>query len=125
MLAFHMFCDRDAARAAEVARAPLERYLKSLVAAAGHWLRGTASADYPGYDKIIAILDKETFESQVAKSAAWVGEPATLRRTIADYHELVGGFEVASLQANFNTIPLEEAQASMRLFGREVIPAFR
>jgi hypothetical protein len=54
-----------------------------------------------------------------------VGEPATLRRTIADYHELVGGFEIASLQVNFNTLPLEEARASMRLFGAEVIPAFR
>ena len=125
MLAFHMFCDRDPARAAAIARAPLERYLKSLVEAAGHWLRGAASPDYPGYDKIIAILDQETFESQVEKSAAWVGEPATLRRTIADYHALVGGFEIASLQVNFNTVPLAEARESMRLFGTEVIPAFR
>jgi alkanesulfonate monooxygenase SsuD/methylene tetrahydromethanopterin reductase-like flavin-dependent oxidoreductase (luciferase family) len=125
MLAFHMFCDRDGARAAAVARAPLERYLKSLVEAAGHWLRGTASADYPGYDKIIAMLARETYESQVEKSAAWVGEPATLRRTIADYHALVGGFEIASLQVNFNTLPLDEARASMRLFGAEAIPAFR
>ena len=125
MLAFHMFCDRDPARAAEIARAPLERYLKSLVEAAGHWLRGAASADYPGYDKIIAILDKETFESQVEKSAAWVGDPATLRRSIADYHAAVDGFEVASLQVNFNTVPLAEARESMKLFGTEVIPAFR
>lgn len=125
MLAFHMFCDRDPARAAAVARAPLERYLRSLVDAAGHWLRGERSADYPGYDKIIAALDKETFESQVAKSAAWVGDPETLRRTIASYHELVGGFEIASLQVNFNTIPVDEAEASMRLFAAEVMPAFR
>lgn len=124
MLAFHMLCDRDPARAAAIARAPLDRYLKSLVEAAGHWLRGAASADYPGYDKIIAVLAQETFESQVGKRAAWVGDPSTLRRAIAEYHELVGGFEIASLQVNFNTVPLEAARDSMALFAAEVAPAF-
>jgi hypothetical protein len=125
MLAFHMLCHRDAGRAAAIAREPLNRYLKSLVDAAGHWLRGAASADYPGYDKIIAVLAKETFESQVAKSAAWVGDPATLRRVVAEYHELVGGFEIASLQVNFNTVPAAAARESMTLFAAEVAPAFR
>jgi hypothetical protein len=35
-----------------------------------------------------------------------------------------GGFEHASLQVNFNTMPYAAALASMRLFAREVMPRF-
>ena len=124
MLAFHMFCHEDAETAAEIARAPLNAYLKSLVDGAGHWLKGANSTDYPGYDKIIAGLSKETFETQVAKGAAWVGDPAAIRQTIADYYDRVGGFEIASLQVNFNTIAVEDAERSVRLFSKEVMPHF-
>ncbi len=122
MLAFHMFCapTRDAAVAA--ARAPLERYLASLVRAASAWTQGLSSKDYPGYDKIIEGLRAETFDSQVAKGAAWVGEPSALVDQIARYRALVGGFDIASLQVNFNTIDAASAEASMRLFSAAVMP---
>src|SRR5687767_13099584 len=54
MLAFHMFCHEDRRKAREIARDPLNRYLKSLVDAASDWTSGLSSKDYPGYDKIIA-----------------------------------------------------------------------
>lgn len=56
MLALHMFCDENKGRAQAIAREPLNRYLKRLVDGARHWLSGTYSADYPGYETIIAIL---------------------------------------------------------------------
>ncbi len=124
MLAFHMFCSRTNAEAVAIARQPLNHYLESLVDAASDWTSGSSSADYPGYDKIIAGLKAETFESQVAKRAAWVGTPKDVREAIADYHQQVGGFEIASLQVNFNTIPVEAAEASIRLFSSEVMPYF-
>ena len=123
MLAFHMLAAASNAEAARIARDPLNRYLKSLVAAASDWTTGTSSKDYPGYDKIIEALGRETFESQVEKGAAWVGDPATIRDNIVKYHAQVGGFESASLQVNFNTVGLKDAEASMRLFARDVIPA--
>ncbi|ETW99419.1 MAG: hypothetical protein ETSY2_40930, partial [Candidatus Entotheonella gemina] len=83
MMAFHMFCHSDRSLALEMAREPLNRYLKRLVDGARHWLHGTDSADYPDYDKIIANLDQETMETQMAKGAAWVGDPASIRDTIA------------------------------------------
>jgi natural product biosynthesis luciferase-like monooxygenase protein len=126
MLAFHMFCHEDRDAAAAIAKEPLQRYLKSLVDAASDWTAGgLSSADYPGYDKIIAALRAETFESQVAKGAAWIGTPADIAEQVRDYHRLVGGFESASLQVNFNTIPYEAAAASVHLFGREILPRFR
>jgi alkanesulfonate monooxygenase SsuD/methylene tetrahydromethanopterin reductase-like flavin-dependent oxidoreductase (luciferase family) len=123
MLAFHMLCHKSYDAAVAIAREPLNRYLKSLVSAAGAWLDGAASNDYPGYDKIIRMLDAETFESQVEKGAAWVGTPKEVREQAAGYNEQVGGFEIASLQVNFNTVSRAEAEASMRLFAREVIPS--
>lgn len=122
MLAFHMFCHADQATAEAIARGPLERYLRSLVSAASEWISGSASADYPGYDQVIAALSRENFDTQVEKCAAWVGTPECIRDTIATYQRQVGGFETASLQVNFNDMSLPDAEASMRLFGAEVLP---
>ena len=124
MLAFYMFCAPTASEAIAIARQPLNDYLASLLETASDWLNGKSSADYPGYDKIIAGLRQETFESQVEKGAAWIGTPDQLRQAIARYYEEVGGFEIASMQVNFNTISVENASASIRLFAQEVMPHF-
>jgi alkanesulfonate monooxygenase SsuD/methylene tetrahydromethanopterin reductase-like flavin-dependent oxidoreductase (luciferase family) len=125
MLAFHMCTAPTRAEAARIAREPLNRYLKSLVDAASDWTEGLSSADYPNYDKIIAGLRQESFETQVAKRAAWVGSPADIVEAIADYDKQLGGFEVASMQVNFNTLPYDQAARSMRLFAEQVMPNFR
>ena len=122
MLAFHMLCHQDQQQAEAIAREPLNRYLRSLVAAASDWTTGAASADYPGYDKTIAALARETFETQVAKCAAWIGTPERILDTVATYRRQVGDFEIASLQVNFNDVPLTAAMDSMRLFGEKVLP---
>ena len=122
MLAFHMLCHADQAAAEQIARFPLERYLRSLVAAASAWVLDTRSADYKGYDQVIAALARETFETQVEKCAIWAGTPQRILDTIATYQRQVGGFETASLQVSFNDLPLPVAEASMRLFGQAVLP---
>jgi alkanesulfonate monooxygenase SsuD/methylene tetrahydromethanopterin reductase-like flavin-dependent oxidoreductase (luciferase family) len=123
MLAFHMLCAETVEEATRIARQPLNHYLKTLVAAAAEWTEGLNSKDYPNYDKLIGSLSKETFETQVDKGAAWVGTPETIAKQIRDYQQIVGGFEIASMQVNFSAIPLEDAKRSMRLFAREVMPA--
>jgi natural product biosynthesis luciferase-like monooxygenase protein len=122
MLAFHMFCHEDQAAAERIAREPLNRYLRSLVAAASDWMTGESSADYPGYDKVVAALAQEDFDTQVAKCAAWVGTPQRILDTVASYRRQIGDFEIASLQVNFNDMGLADAEASMRLFGEKVLP---
>ena len=84
--------------AIRVARQPLNHHLKTLVAAAADWTEGLNSKDYPNYDKRIGGLSKETFETQVEKGAAWVGTPETIAKQIRDYQQMVGGFEIASMQ---------------------------
>jgi alkanesulfonate monooxygenase SsuD/methylene tetrahydromethanopterin reductase-like flavin-dependent oxidoreductase (luciferase family) len=125
MLAFHMFCADTADEAIRIAREPLNRYLRSVVAAASEWTEGLNSKDYPNYDKIVAALAAETFDTQMAKGVAWIGTPREIARRIIAFNEEVGGFESASLQVNFNIITREDALRSMRLFAREVIPVVR
>ena len=124
MLAFHMYCADTSAKAAAVARAPLNQYLKSIVDAASGWMSGVSSRDYPNYQKMIESLSRETFESQVDKGLAWIGAPEEIRSAIEGYHRGVGGFECASLQVNFGMIGRAAAEASMQLFAREVMPHF-
>lgn len=124
MLAFHMLCADTEEQAIAVARDPLNAYLTSLVDGASGWLTGQASEDYPNYDKIIAALSKETFESQREKGSAWIGTPEAIVQQIKDYHHRVGGFEIASMQVNFNVMKREDAEASLRLFAAEVLPQF-
>ena len=110
MLAFHMYCHEDATEAANIARDPVNRYLKMLVDAAKDWVDGATSDNYKGYGKMIEALDRETFESQVEKGAAWIGTPESLTERIRDYHAEIGGFDDASLQINFNDLSYEDAE---------------
>jgi alkanesulfonate monooxygenase SsuD/methylene tetrahydromethanopterin reductase-like flavin-dependent oxidoreductase (luciferase family) len=102
----------------------LDAYLHSLVEAAGDWLDGRTSADYPGYDRMIDKLRQSTAADQIASGSAWIGSPDQIIAAIERSREEFGGFEHASLQVNFNMMPLAAAQASMRLFSEEVMPRF-
>ena len=123
MLAFHMFCHQDGKRARELARVPFTNYLKSLVDSACDWTEGLSSADYPGYDKIIAGHKASTMDSQIEGGGAWIGSPAEIIDTIHRMQANVA-FEHASMQVNFNLIPHAEALRSLRLFASEVMPHF-
>jgi hypothetical protein len=74
---------------------------------------------------MIEIISKETFESQVEKGGAWIGTPDDIRKSIVSYDRQVGGFESASLQVNFGMIGQPDAEQSMALFAREVMPHFK
>lgn len=124
MLAFQMFADRDPERARRIAKPKVEAYLHSLAEASSDWAEGTSSADYPGYDKMVEKLRTETMESQIASGSAWIGTPDEISATIARVQEAFGGFEHASMQINFNTMPQDEAMRSLELFASEVIPRF-
>ncbi len=124
MLAFHLYCEAYGERARAFAAPLLDRYLASLADAASDWLDGRTSKDYPGYDKVIAGLRASNAPEQIASGSAWIGSPDEIAATIARLRDDFGGFEHASLQVNFNTMPFAPALASMRLFAGEVMPRF-
>ena len=124
MLAFHMFCDADGDRARAFACPFIDDYLRSLVEAASDWLDGRTSQDYPGYDKVIAKLRESRAADQISSGAAWIGSPEEIIDQIRRTEEAFGSYEHASLQVNFNMVPLDDALASMRLFAERVMPHF-
>ena len=125
MIAFMMLCAPTRQQAFDIAREPVNAYFKTLVDAASDWGQGASTKDYPNYDKMIMGLKGETVESQIAKKAAWIGSPKDCIEMIESYNREVGGFDVASLQINTKSLPIEMAEASVRLFAREVIPQVR
>jgi alkanesulfonate monooxygenase SsuD/methylene tetrahydromethanopterin reductase-like flavin-dependent oxidoreductase (luciferase family) len=124
MIAFHMFCHEDKKLAREIPRPQFEDYFKALFESAGEWTQGTASKDYKGYGDSIGRMKNFTLENQIEARGALVGTPDEIKDIIRNLEDKVGKFEQASLQINFGTLPLAEAQKSMRLFAREVMPAF-
>jgi alkanesulfonate monooxygenase SsuD/methylene tetrahydromethanopterin reductase-like flavin-dependent oxidoreductase (luciferase family) len=122
MLAFNMYCARSTERAVETARPHHTQYLNAIAAAAAEWRSGISSCDYPNYQKMFDALAAETFETSVEKRSAWVGTPYEIRDAIIGYNDAVGGFDSASLQVNFGAMQVEDAEASLRLFAREVMP---
>ena len=65
-----------------------------------------------------------TLDTQIEAGGAWVGTPAEIKTIIRRLENTIGKFEHASLQINFGTLDFAEAQKSMRLFAREVMPEF-
>jgi len=124
MLAFHMSCDADGERARTFAAPFVDSYLHSLVEAASEWLDGCNSRDYPGYDQVIAKLRQSRAADQIASGAAWIGSPDEIIDQIRRTQQEFGEYEHASLQVNFNMVPLDAALASMRLFAEKVMPHF-
>lgn len=124
MLAFHMLCHEDRGEAMRIARDPIKRYFDMLCDAASGWMDGEQSDDYKGYDKMIAALKQEDLDTQMEKCSAWVGTPDDIVEIVREYNRQCGGFDDASLQVNFTTVPHEDAVKSVKLFGEKVIPQF-
>ena len=124
MIAFHMFCHEDAKLARDIPRRSFDIYFEALMESAGEWTQGMKSKDYEGYDKSIGRMKGVSLEAQIGTGGAWVGTPDEIKAIIRRFQAAVGKFEHASLQINFGTLDFAEAQRSMRLFAREVMPEF-
>ena len=124
MLAVFMHCHEDREEAIRLAKPRIERHFESIVDATAGYATGTPASTYANYDKMRAKMAAETFETQVAHMAAFVGTPSDLIEQLHAFDEAMGGCDHASLQVNFNDMPLEDAARSVRLFGETVIPHF-
>ena len=95
MLAFHMFCDADGARARAFACPFIDDYLHSLVEAASDWLDGRTSEDYPGYDRVIAKLRQSRAADQISSGTAWIGSPEEILGQVRRTRDAFGRYEHA------------------------------
>ena len=124
MLAVFMCCHEDRAEAVRLAKGPIERHFQSIYDAMSEHTKGNLSGDYKNYDKMAEKIRQENFESQVKHMAAFVGTPRDLIEQFHEFDRAMGGCDHASLQVNFNDMAFADADRSVRLFGKEVIPHF-
>jgi alkanesulfonate monooxygenase SsuD/methylene tetrahydromethanopterin reductase-like flavin-dependent oxidoreductase (luciferase family) len=122
MFAFHLFVDEDGERARRIARPHVDAYFRSLLAASSDWA-SVKSDDYKDYDKKLERMKQQTMETLIENGGALIGTPEEIVRTLRRLDDEIG-FEHASLQVNFHTLPMEEAMRSMRLFADKVMPHF-
>jgi alkanesulfonate monooxygenase SsuD/methylene tetrahydromethanopterin reductase-like flavin-dependent oxidoreductase (luciferase family) len=124
MMAVFMFCHESRAEAIRIGKPRIEGHMASMCHAVEEWAKGPLSADYPNYEKMYHMMKAQNFESQVAHGAAYVGTPADLIEQFREFDKALGGVDEPSLQVNFNDMPIEDAERSVRLFGEKVIPHF-
>ena len=124
MIGLHMYCAETQAEAERRAKPRVENYFVSLLDA--HVKEKAApSKDYPAAnDKMIDAMRRATFEDRMKANVVFVGSPRNLIEQIAGYDHLCGGLDKISLQVNFHDMPVDEAEASLRLFAEEVMPHF-
>jgi alkanesulfonate monooxygenase SsuD/methylene tetrahydromethanopterin reductase-like flavin-dependent oxidoreductase (luciferase family) len=97
-------------------------HLKGLADSAKEWLTGASTKDYPGYDKLIEHVSKDTAERQMRDGSAFIGTPADIVEMIASYNDQVGGIDSVSLHFAPGNTPLQAAERSLRLFASAVLP---
>ena len=119
---FIMCCLPSRAEAYELAREPTNGHLRGLAKAAAGWQQGASTKDYPGYDRMLGAISKETFEDQVKKGIGLVGTPKDVIEMVRAYAGDVGGLESASLHVVPSTMPVEAAERAMRHFAAECMP---
>lgn len=123
MVGFHMFCAETREKAYAIAREPLNKYFAMIADATSDW-KDRSSKDYVNYSERMDNLSKENFDTAVEKGTAWIGTPDDVICLARQYEEASGGFDIASLQVNFADISAEDAESSIRLFAKEVMPHF-
>jgi len=111
----------DSHRAAvEGYRGPMLRYLDVFAEAVDSW-QGRESAEYAGYDKMVAGIASTTPESLLDQRAALVGTPAEAVELIR-YHRTLFGEHEPSLQINFGGMAEAEARRTLELLAGSVMP---
>jgi natural product biosynthesis luciferase-like monooxygenase protein len=122
-MSFHCYLAETHAAAIEGFKRPVERYVEVFGEALGSW-EGRASGNYQGYDRIVTAVRSQTPEKLIEGKVAYVGTPAEVIEQVQFTLDTFGEVE-PSMQINFGGMPGEQAQRTLELFAREVMPAFR
>jgi alkanesulfonate monooxygenase SsuD/methylene tetrahydromethanopterin reductase-like flavin-dependent oxidoreductase (luciferase family) len=124
MLATHMYCAPTKEQALAESKAELQGYFAALHEATADWAT-TASKDYSYHRNMMQTDQRADIEVMLQSDAMWIGTPDEICAKIERYQKTVGKIELASLQVNFHGMPLDRAEASVRLFASQVMSRIR
>ena len=127
MVADFTFCHKDAGYAKEAAEKYLNCYLVSLLEhyeLMGDHLAKTEG--YKAYGEVAEYLQNKGFEKYVDAflAANAYGTPDQMLENFRKRRETIGPFELATC-FRYGGIPADEAEASMHLFAKEVLPELK
>jgi alkanesulfonate monooxygenase SsuD/methylene tetrahydromethanopterin reductase-like flavin-dependent oxidoreductase (luciferase family) len=123
----NMYCHENAGVAQERARDYIGRFFASNVR---HYeLMGTHFGQiggYQRYDEIARVFREAGLEKAADNYAACalIGTPDQILRQLSDISDVLGRFELTILPS-FGAMPYDQAEQSLELFAKEVMPAAR
>jgi alkanesulfonate monooxygenase SsuD/methylene tetrahydromethanopterin reductase-like flavin-dependent oxidoreductase (luciferase family) len=126
-LNMNMYCHPSAEIAGERAQTYIHRFFASNVR---HYeFMGTHFKDIKGYeryDEVAAMFRQAGLEGAASAYAACAltGTPDQIVAKLAGIKEVLGSFELTVLPS-FGAMPYDQAEASLELFAKEVLPAAR
>ena len=124
MLATHMYCAPTKEQALAESKAELQGYFDALHEATADWAT-TTSKDYSYHRNMMQTDLRANIEVMLQSDAMWIDTPDEICAKIERYVQAVGKIELASLQVNFHGLPVERAEASLRLFAEQVMARLR
>jgi alkanesulfonate monooxygenase SsuD/methylene tetrahydromethanopterin reductase-like flavin-dependent oxidoreductase (luciferase family) len=125
LLAVFMYCHEDRDIAMRVAKLGVENHFEAIVDAMSEYTEGAPSDAYKNYDKIRDKIACQTLESQIESMAAVVGTPDDIVSQLLQLEDATGGCDEVSMQVLYGNMPFDDAERSVKLFGKEVIPRFQ
>ena len=121
-LALFAFIAESRAEAVRGFDRPVRRYIEVLGEAVSGWST-VQSAQYPGYDKMVAAIAALTPETIMENHLAYVGTPGEVVDQVRWHRAFFGEIE-PSMQISFGGIRDPEAFRTLELFARHVMPKF-
>jgi alkanesulfonate monooxygenase SsuD/methylene tetrahydromethanopterin reductase-like flavin-dependent oxidoreductase (luciferase family) len=113
----------DRGNALESARRYEHNYIEKMTAAVASW-GSMRSADYPGYEQLVAKVRKYDFDASLARNTVLAGTPADVTEQLQTITDWFGSELSVSLQFNPGCTSLTDAVRALRLFASEVAPKF-
>ncbi|MFQ5514064.1 MAG: LLM class flavin-dependent oxidoreductase [Myxococcota bacterium] len=119
-----MFCDADARRAEVLAMRYMSNYFLTILnhyeLMSDHFKHAKGYEHYASASDLFRQVGLETAVASYCGVQAW-GTPEMILEKLRERRELLGGFEL-NMIVNYGGMPPEDAEGSIRLFAREVLP---
>jgi hypothetical protein len=122
-----VYCDRDAGRAEDLARAHLAGYLTSVMQhyelASDHFKQVTGYESYGSAVDLLRAIGLERMCDMYLDVQAW-GTPDQVLERLRARQEVIGDFDLTAC-FRYAGLPLADAERSMRTFAADVLPTLQ
>ena len=120
-MALHLYMTESTGSARCEARPYIEQYMAIFQESAAAWT-GRESSQYRGYELMQERLQALTYDRVLGEGRALIGDPGAVLQQLHHLRQRFGPIQ-PEMQIMFGDMDRAQAQRSVELFGREVLPA--